>query len=222
MEELKKKFLSPENLSILLSRTLGLIDKRLVLSLLVGLVLIGFGVFYFKNVGDVGGTKVEVLDATTESQEGKEITVEIAGEVENPGVYKLSGGARVEDLLVTSGGFSQNADRGWTNKYLNRAAKLTDGQKVYIPKIGEQTLGVSANNGGGDQSVSSNFSGQGSGLTNINTASLSELDKLPGIGLVYGQSIIDHRPYSTVEELLSKGALKKNVYEKIKDRVGVY
>ena len=59
-------------------------------------------------------------------------------------------------------------------------------------------------------------------MVNINTATLKELDTLPGIGPVYGQNIIEHRPYSTVEELLSKAVLKKNVYEKIKDKVSVY
>ncbi|MHA2055880.1 MAG: ComEA family DNA-binding protein [Candidatus Hodarchaeales archaeon] len=56
----------------------------------------------------------------------------------------------------------------------------------------------------------------------MNTATLKELDSLPGIGPVYGQSIIEHRPYSTVEELLSKDALKKSTYEKVKDLVTVY
>ena len=59
-------------------------------------------------------------------------------------------------------------------------------------------------------------------LININTASLQELDTLPGIGPVYGQSIVEHRPYSNIEELMSKGALKKNVYEKVKDLVTIY
>jgi len=51
------------------------------------------------------------LQATTEGQAGSEVTAEIAGEVVNPGVYKLPAGSRVEDLLVASGGFSTSADR---------------------------------------------------------------------------------------------------------------
>ncbi|MEK7550890.1 MAG: helix-hairpin-helix domain-containing protein [Patescibacteria group bacterium] len=214
MEELKKKFLFLENLLTLSSR------KNLLIFFLSGAILIGFGIFFFKSDIGSSGTKVKVLNATTEGQEGgEEITVEIAGEVETPGVYKLSFGARVEDLLTISGGLSANANRNWVEKYLNRAAKLIDSQKVYIPSQSEI---LTAKEIGDDQSGSSQFTSQGSGLTNINISSLSELDKLPGIGPVYGQNIIDHRPYSTVEELLSKGILKKNVYEKIKDMVGVY
>lgn len=192
-----------------------------ILVILLGIILVGVGFFFYKS-GSLGTTKVEVLQSSPNPSDPSSIVVEIEGQIENPGVYKLPVDARIDDLLVISGGFSVDADRVWAGKNLNRAAKLSDGQKLYIPKVGEQTLGVSANSGVGDQTISSNFSGQNSGLTNINSSSLTELDKLPGIGPVYGQSIIDHRPYSNVEELVSKGALKDYVFEKIKDKVSVY
>ncbi len=197
-------------------------NNKVFLSILLGIILVGLGVLFFREVPNLSSTKVEVLKSTTESEGSNEITVEISGAVENPGVYKISSDGRVEDLLILSGGFSTDADRTWTDKYLNRAAKVSDGQKIYIPKVGEQTLGVSANKTGGDQTISSNFSSENGSMININTASLSELDKLPGIGQVYGQNIIDHRPYSNTEELVSKGAIKQNVFEKIKDKVSVY
>ncbi len=192
------------------------------LILLVGLVLTLSGAFIVKSGLMSSSTKVEVLTATTSGQITGEITVEIAGEVLAPGVYKLPAGSRVNDLLVISGGFTAGADRSWTDKYLNRAAKLIDGQKVFIPSINQQSDVLSAKNSGGDQTVSSNFTSDSSSQININTASLSQLDSLPGIGPVYGQSIIDHRPYSNIDELLSKGALRSSVYQKIKDLVTVF
>jgi len=214
VKELRKKFLLQVAWLTSSSKSRGIL-----LTLLFGVILVGFGVFFFKSGLGSPSTKVEVLEATTESQGNREMVVEIAGEVEKPGVYKLPGGSRVDDLLAVSGGLGANANRDWVEKYLNRAAMLVDSQKIYIPS---QSEALSAKETGGDQSVSADFSGQGSGGTNINTASLSELDKLPGIGPAYGQSIIDHRPYSTNEELVSKGALKKSVYEKVKDLVNVY
>jgi len=199
------------------------------LILLVGLILITAGVFFAKSGLMNSSTKVEVLQATAEGQLGGEVTAEIAGEVLKPGVYKLPLGSRVEDLLVVSGGFSGNADRSWTEKYLNRAAKLSDGQKVYIPKResfdsaqDKQSDSLSAKSSGGNQTVSSVLGTQNGSLVNINTSGVSELDSLPGIGPVYAQNIVEHRPYSNVEELLSKGALKQSVYNKVKDLVTVY
>jgi len=193
-----------------------------LLILLIGLILTLFGIFIVKSGLISSSTKVEVLSGTTSGEGTGEIAVEIAGEIIKPGVYKLPMGSRVDDLLVISGGFSASADRKWTDKYLNRASKLTDGQKVFIPSVNEQLGVLSAKNTGGDQTVSSTFSSDSNTLININTASLGELDSLPGIGPVYGQSIIEHRPYSNVEELLSKGALKSSVYQKVKDLVSVY
>jgi len=201
-----------------------LLTNRLLITLaLFGLILIGLGVFLYKD-GLIGGQDtIEVLESTEEVKiNASEIIVEIAGSVEKPGVYKLKNSSRIDDLLIAGGGLSVDADRVWVEKYVNRAAPLSDGQKMYIKSVSEQSVAVTANNSGGDQTIPAPFSTSTEGLTDINTATLTELDTLPGIGPVYGQSVIDHRPYSTVDELLSKGALKKSVYEKVKDKVSVY
>ena len=189
--------------------------------LLLGAILVGLGIFLTKSDLHPKSAKIEVLEEARESQTSNlQVVVEISGAVEKPGVYKFSAGARVEDALIAAGGVSGAADREWMERSLNRAARLSDGQKIYIPRAGEDVKSITL--------YSSSATGQASGgvmsegLININTASQSQLEALPGIGPVYAQNIIEHRPYSNVEELLSKGALKRNVYEKIKDMVSVY
>ena len=197
---------------------------------LLGLILVGFGVIYFKVGRDNKSSNIEVLEEATEAQDqGLELVVEISGAVEKPGVYKLSGGSRVEDLLIAAGGISADADREWVEKMINRAAKITDGQKILIPSKSELAPNqdyqseVSGAKNNGDVKLYQGVQGSGyDNLVNINTSSQKELEELPGIGPVYAQSIIEHRPYSSIEELLSKDALKKSVYEKIKDLVTVY
>lgn len=190
-----------------------------LLIFLSGIVLLALGAFIIKS-GVLGSpTKIEVLNGPTSIQNTAQISAEISGAVITPGVYKLLTGSRVDDLLIVAGGFSADADRAWTDKYLNRAAKLTDGQKVFIPSHSEV---LSAKTAGGDQTVSPSFSSDSLDKININTASLSQLDTLPGIGPTYGQNIIEHRPYSNVDELLSKGVLKSSVYNKIKELITVY
>lgn len=194
-----------------------------ILIFFVGALLTGLGLFVSKNgIGDAG-EKVEVLTDTTEGyDDGLEIVVEIAGEVVRPGVYSLPKNSRIEDLLVAAGGVSGGADRDWMEKSLNRAAHIVDGQKIYIPAVGEQSTNPSANILGVSGGSGATWGSGGSNLININLASQKELDELPGIGPVYAQNIIEHRPYSNVEELLTKGALRKSTYEKIKDLVTVY
>ncbi len=192
-----------------------------LLIILVGLILVAGGFLYFKKSLNLSSTKVEILQSFGE-ENNIEITAEITGAIINPGVYKLTSDSRVEDLLIAGGGFSAIADRSWTDKYLNRAAKLTDGQKVYIPSVDEHSETSSAKNSGVYQSESSTFSSDSNTSININTAGLSELDSLAGIGPVYAQKIIDHRPYSKTEELVTSGAITQTLYEKIKNSVTVY
>ena len=193
-----------------------------ILTILVGLILVGGGFLYFKKSLSFGGSKVEILETSGVSENGGEITAEIAGAVIKPGVYKLSTGSRIDDLLITAGGFSISADRNWTDKYLNRASILEDGQKVYIPSVDQQSGVLSANSSGVYQNGSETNSSDSNSLVNINTASPSELDTLTGIGPKYAQSIIDHRPYSKTEDLVKSGAITQTLYEKLKDSVTVY
>jgi len=222
--DLINKFDSKKNSSTKLNIEKFINDNKIPLALsLSGLIILGLGMFLYKDGYITGSDKIEVIQETADGQNGSnELVVEIAGSVQKPGVYKMLNDARVEDLLIAAGGVSADADRFWMEKMLNRAARLTDGQKIFIPNINEQSevLSDKVSREGGSSFQGGNIAGEG--LININTASASELESLNGIGPVYARSIIEHRPYSSVEELLSKSALKKNVYEKIKDKVSVY
>lgn len=220
MELLKKKYL------FLINWLTSSSSYYLIVFILLGLILIGFGVLIIKTNIFSNSDSVEVLNSTTESQnDNLEVVVEIAGAVEKPGVYKLVDNSRIDDLLIISGGLSLSADRNWVDKNINRAAKLSDGQKIYIYSTDEtnyQSTSESAKENSGiklyQQVLGENFE-ELSDLININTASLKELDKLPEIAQERGKKIIEHRPYSTKEELVSKGVIGESIFEKIKDLI---
>jgi len=201
--------------------------------LLGGLLFCGLSILYFNHDKFGSSSNVEIIDGSNndvgsggdETTNQNELVVEVSGGVEKPGVYKLVFGSRVEDALIMAGGMSQNADRNWVEKSLNRAARLTDGLKIYIPVTsdsGKQITATIANNSGVAQTASSQVLSENRGLVNVNTASVSELDTLPGIGPVYAQNIIEHRPYSEIAQLVSKGVIPSNVFEKIKEKISCY
>lgn len=196
-----------------------------LLLVLIGTIAFGLGMFHFVYEKGEDSSKVEILEAASSLDEVRgEIFVEISGAVKNPGVYKYDYDARVEDLLVSAGGLTSDADTVWFERMVNRASKLTDGQKVYIPRAnddrsqdGYQSGDTSANISGGGEGHSQV---QGSGsvkLVNVNTATQKELESLWGIGPVTAQNIIEQRPYSTVKELLDRKIIKQNVYDRNKD-----
>lgn len=195
------------------------------LCVFLGVFLLGVGALSAVVVSlNRAKPQVEVTSTSEEdaSGEDKEIFVDVAGAVEKPGVYRLAFGTRVNDALVAAGGFSADADRGWVSKYINLAQTLSDGIKVYIPKVGE--ISEEKENA---SVLSGTVGGSVIGLSqerkvNINAASLSELDSLWGIGDKRAQAIIDNRPYAAVEELLEKRIVPNSVFERIKDEVSVY
>jgi len=197
----------------------------------LGVALLLFGGYTLYRKDSVGSdSSVEIIENTDTN---KEIVIEVGGAVEKPGVYRFESNARVNDALVSAGGLSATADRILVEKYLNRASILTDGQKIYVPSLDsardEHLSASSANQSDSNQTVSSpvlsyqrQLEPYSSGMVNINTATLSELDTLPGIGQVYGGKIIEQRPYSNIEELLSKKVIPQNTFEKIKNLISVY
>lgn len=191
----------------------------------IGLILIGYGLITslmpqsssgditFETKG-VSGEK----ESKTSAEKGN-IVVDVSGSVAKPGVYRLSENARIEDAILAAGGFSEDADVDWTQHSLNLAAKVSDGMKIYIPKVGEETERDKGVIGGGTSvgvvGASTN------GLVSINSASSSDLEDLPGIGPVTAGKIIDNRPYGSLDELMSKKAVGNATFEKIKELISL-
>ncbi len=173
-----------------------------VLLALVGVTLVGIGVFWTQTQEEQA--PVQVLSAT--ATVAAELVVDISGEVVRPGVYKLPVGSRIEDALRASGGVTEGADTDYIEKYLNRAAKLSDGQKLYIP----------SRDAGKTQEL------KNSKTLNINSASSGELEGLPGIGPVTAGKIIAGRPYQNISELVEKKVVGQKVYDQIKDRISTW
>ena len=166
-----------------------------VLGVLVGAALIGSGVFMTRTAEQ---PRVEVLSATISA----ELVVDIGGEVVRPGVYKLPVGSRIEDALRVAEGLTVGADTNYIDKYLNRAAKISDGLKLYIPSKSAS-------------SVQDN-------RININSATQGELEGLPGIGPVTAGKIIAGRLYQNISELVERKIVGSKVFDQIKDLVSVW
>lgn len=141
----------------------------------------------------------------SESAQIKTVVVDVAGAVENSGVYSLKSGSRIADALSAAGGFSAKADRNYVARFVNQAQVVTDGMKVYIPAEGEHVT---------EQKESVLGAQTTNGVVSINTASLSELDSLWGVGAARAKQIIDNRPYQSLDELASKAKIPKDVIEK--------
>jgi competence protein ComEA len=209
-----------EKLTSFLSR-----ERLLILLPLLGAALVLLSLYLKKQV-DLSSANVQVLETPSsdltrnEGNDGK-IAVDVRGEVSNPGLYYLREGSRVDDAILAAGGLTGDADKDWVDKNLNRAGRLNDGQKIFIPSF-HQTDVLSARVSSGDGNVAQSVTQTEGSRININSATLGELDSLPGIGQVYGQKIIDNRPYSDVGDLVNKGVLRPSVFEKIKDKISVY
>lgn len=138
-----------------------------------------------------------------------QIVVDVDGAVAHPGLYKLPPDSRVQAALAAAGGLSPQADA----HRINRAAKLHDGQKLYVLSQGESTPPLAASSGQGCEgqactSAEGGLSGsdpEGQGLVNINTANAAQLTQLPGVGPAIAQKIIDYRtangPFTSVDDL---------------------
>jgi competence protein ComEA len=147
----------------------------------------------------------------------RDIVVDVEGAVLKPGVHYVSSDSRVQDALIAAGGLSSDADRDWVTKNLNLAVKVTDGTKIYIPRIGEDVKGAIGGTG-----ITSTTGSIADSQVNINTASDQALDSLSGIGPVTAQKIINGRPYSSIDELLSRKIVGSKVFEQIKEKITAY
>ena len=155
------------------------------------------------------------------------ITVYVSGEVVKPGVYVLLATARVIDALQAAGGATNKADL----VVVNLAAPLMDAAQVFIPRMGSTprvtlprphagiNLPIAGGSGGAAGATSD------AGIVDINSATLFDLDALPGVGPSTAQAIIDYRvangPYASVDDLLNVRGIGPSKLAAMRARVRV-
>ena len=171
--------------------------------------------------------KTDDVDNTNSDDTLTSIYCDISGEVINPGVYTLTKGDRLDTLIKLAGGLTDEADID----LINRARILSDGEKVFIPKLGSEDFdketglpnGYPKNEPTVDNSSSN--SNNKADLVNINTASQDELETIPGIGPVTAEKIISYREsfglFDSVEDLINVSGIGTKTVKKIAQYVTV-
>lgn len=160
-----------------------------------------------ETVFSAGGTALST-DAASEAETGR-ICVYVCGAVVKTGVYELDSGARVYEAVEAAGGLTDEADE----TALNQAAALADGQQLIVPVRAEYAPAAAPG------------SPQTAAPVNINTAGVSELTTLSGIGEAKARDIISYRerngPFETAEDIMKVSGIKTSAYEKIRDAITV-
>jgi competence protein ComEA len=220
--------------------------KKITLPAVVALAVVLFWVcggeeeLIIESGDDAAGTAME---AENEDEEGMiiqqtednpvlEIYVDIGGEVLNPGVYKVSPGTRLFQVIEKAGGLKETAD----TDNINQAEHVTDGQKIIIGSLDENSpyyTGGYKNLSSGLQNSSSSINSGGSAVretedgtvVNINSATLEELQMIPGVGPSTAKKILDFRDvngrFNSPEDLKKISGIGDKTYDNLKDYIEV-
>ncbi|MGB4515476.1 MAG: helix-hairpin-helix domain-containing protein [Bacillota bacterium] len=150
-----------------------------------------------------------------EAEETEELVVHVCGAVKNPGVYTLPKGARIADAVNLAGGLEDSA----MEEAVNMAMKVEDSMQINIPHISSVPVSIEA-------SVTIPDSASQMGKVNLNTATLSQLESLPGIGPALAERILEFRAaygkFDRPEDLLNVSGIGEKKYAAIKDLVTVF
>jgi competence protein ComEA len=199
-------------LVVLVVGTLGVVSMR------GGSAASADGVTVVAGDPATGATEGAQLSSTTTStSQAPLIYVQVAGAVRRPGVYQVAPGARVFQAVLQAGGFTEDADQ----QGVTLAARLTDGCRICVPRVGETLVG---------QTVAPEPQAGGTGETatgpvSLNSATLEQLDSLPGVGPAIAQDIIAYReaqgPFTSVEQLTDVPGIGPAKLEKLRPLVGL-
>ena len=158
------------------------------------------------------------------------IFVDVSGAVKSPGVYCFDPGSRVVDAIKKAGGFTALTSIEYVYRSLNLAKELANNQKIYVPstselicELKEFTLKIEEiipeNNTIDTTGDNSDTGDSEEECVNINTASITELDSLDGVGPSTAQKIIDNRPYNSIQGILNVSGIGEATYNKFKNNI---
>lgn len=187
--------------------------------IVVLVIVLGLVISAVKNGGQEEAQAQEMASAAEEESVAV-IYVDVGGEVNQPSVVELADGSRVTDAIAAAGGLTEKADL----TDINRAAFVSDGEKIFIPsQEADSEDGVVSADGGSSGSGSSGRSSDGK--ININTADSSQLQELNGVGPATAEKIIDYRKqngrFQSIEDIKNVSGIGDKTYEKLKDHIRV-
>lgn len=185
-------------------------QQAIVICVLVLVLLVGAGkLLGARHPAVQRRAQVKLVGATSGSR--AQLLVDVSGAVRRPGVYKLPAGSRINDALLKAGGETEKADL----TLVNRAASLTDGQQVLVPEKVTATAAAATSSGGSAPAAIA--------PVRLNSATLEQLDELPGVGPSTAQRIIDYRtangPFKSVDELDSVSGIGPAKLAELRDLV---
>jgi competence protein ComEA len=203
-------------------------NQRIIIFIII--IIISIGMLYFiysKNqIKETTSIEDEILISNStekeENEKKEQVIIHITGSVKNPGIVKLKEGSRIEDAIEAAGGLTENADI--TN--VNLAYVLDDGIKIKIPSVTDEDIEdevISENIG--ENIVEENNETSKGNIVNINKATESELQELPGIGSSLASKIIEYRnqngKFNNIEDIKNVNGIGESKYSSIKDLIKV-
>lgn len=173
------------------------------------IILIGALIFSLNRPKEREDKSPSIIIEDTNSTK---VAVHIGGAVRNPGLYYLDSNSRVADAIQSAGGPTADADLD----AINLASRITDGSKIIVPSRMKGIDTTSTNDF--SESVKTH-------KININTASIKELEELPGIGKVLAERIVSFRetngPFKSIEDIKKVSGIGEKKFESIKDLIVV-
>ncbi len=208
--------------------------RNIIFSVITLLTVGGAGAFYFQQpssepivlvTAQATATDIPTTQSTLEPTATLGVVrVYITGAVVSSDVYYLTEGSIIKDLILAAGGMTTDADP----ERINQATELKDQQHIHVPRLDEEIIQPVIQDAVTEENNAQNFdppANNNMGLVNINTATLEELDTLPGIGPSLGQRIIQYREqvrgFTSVESITEVGGIGDATFQKIKPFITV-
>lgn len=203
----------------------GHMSRPVLIGIIAVVILCALSIAFF--VTDAKGADIQIEKAQAEegqqeSDSGaseappQDIYVHVAGCVAAPGMYQLSSGARVAEAIQAAGGFSEEA----ASESVNLARTLQDGEQIVVASAKAHAQDAQESESGGSAAQAS-----GDGRININTASVTELTAISGIGPAKAQKIVayreEHGGFKSVEDLCQVSGIGQKTLEAMRDEICV-
>ena len=190
--------------------------KKSSFFIILGMFIIVF-LFITREKEETSHSEITPISPVSDEKDGsnepldEKILVDIKGEINEPGVYELNLGARVNDVIKLAAGFTDKADE----TAINLAQKVQDEMIIIVPSEDDEFIGINHQQSGSNQSEK----------VRINYATQEEIETLPGIGPSKAQAIIQYREenglFQAIEDLLDISGIGEKTLENMRENIQI-